>query len=211
MNTHLGGLDRSCTDVITLTALATDPFCVTVPGLSQIWGLVVSPCGTADDPFEIVSPAVIPTLVSGAIDNDAADNTKSRVLVGIGGVAEHEAEIYEGPLRRDLVTNRIYTLTHEIPLGDPLTYNFLRLFQRNYLQFRFWYIDLANLLYGTVLASTVTTSYGGIIPTAVNVQFPKDSARDARNVATLSITFEADVEPPRYDSPLTPAAVCVPA
>lgn len=210
MNTHLGGLDRSCTDVITLTALAADPYCVTVPGLAQIWGLVIAPCEAAD-PFEIVSPATVPSLTSGEIDNDNADNTKSRVLVGIGGVGEHEAEVYEGPLRRDLITNRVYTLTHEVPLGDDLTYNFLRYFQLNYLKFRFWYVDLGNLLYGSVLASTVTDAYGGIRPTAVNVQFPKDTARDARNVATLSITFEADADPPRYASPLTPASDCVPA
>lgn len=209
INEFLNGLNTDCSTTITLPALATDPWCEPVPGLSQIWGVVIAPC-VSDDAFEIVSPATTPTLTSGVIDNDAVDNTKARLLLGVGGVAEHETAVYEGAMLRDFIVERTYTLTFEIPLGEAKTYDFLRNMQRNFLDFRFWYVDLANLLYGTVLVSTNATQYGGIRPKMVNVQFPKSNARDGRNTATLSIMWSADVEPPRYASPLTPETNCVP-
>jgi len=209
INEFLSGLNTDCSTSLTLPALATDPWCEPVPGLSQIWGVVIAPCAS-DDAFEIVSPATTPTLTSGVIDNDAVDNAKARLLLGVGGVADHETAVYEGSMLRDFIVDRTYTLTFEIPLGEAKTYDFLRTMQRNFLDFRFWYVDLANLLYGTVLASTNTTQYGGIRPKMVNVQFPKSNARDGRNTATLSIMWSADVEPPRYPSPLTPETNCVP-
>lgn len=208
INEFLNGLGTDCSTTITLPALATDPWCEPVPGLSQIWGVVIAPCAS-DDAFEIVGSAA-PTLVSAVIDNDASTNDKARLLLGVGGVAEHETAVYEGAMLRDFIVERTYTLTFEIPLGEQKTYDFLRYLQRNFLDFRFWYIDLANLLYGTVLDSLNTTAYGGIRPKMVNVQFPKSNARDGRNTATLSIMWSADVEPPRYASPLTPETNCVP-
>ena len=208
INEFLNGLGTDCSTTITLPALATDPWCEPVPGLSQIWGVVIAPCAS-DDAFEIVGSAA-PTLVSSVIDNDASANNKARLLLGVGGVAEHETAVYEGAMLRDFIVDRTYTLTFEIPLGEQKTYDFLRYLQRNFLDFRFWYIDLANLLYGTVLDSLNTTAYGGIRPKMVNVQFPKSNARDGRNTATLSIMWSADVEPPRYPSPLTPETNCVP-
>ena len=208
INEFLNGLGTDCSTTITLPALATDPWCEPVPGLSQIWGVVIAPCAS-DDAFEIVGSAA-PTLVSAVIDNDASTNNKARLLLGVGGVAEHETAVYEGSMLRDFIVDRTYTLTFEIPLGEQKTYDFLRYLQRNFLDFRFWYIDLANLLYGTVLDSLNTTAYGGIRPKMVNVQFPKSNARDGRNTATLSIMWSADVEPPRYPSPLTPETNCVP-
>jgi hypothetical protein len=208
INEFLNGLNTDCSTTITLPALATDPWCEPVPGLSQIWGVVIAPCAS-DDPFEIVTTSP-PSLTAGIIDNDAVTNDKARLLLGVGGVAEHETAIYEGSMLRDFIVDRTYTLTFEIPLGEAKTYDFLRNMQRNFLDFRFWYVDLANLLYGTVLVSTNTTAYGGIRPKMVNVQFPKSNARDGRNTATLSIMWSADVEPPRYASPLTPETNCVP-
>lgn len=208
INEFLNGLGTDCSTTITLPALATDPWCEPVPGLSQIWGVVIAPCAS-DDAFEIVGSAA-PTLTSGVIDNDASTNDKARLLLGVGGVADHETAVYEGAMLRDFIVERTYTLTFEIPLGEQKTYDFLRYLQRNFLDFRFWYIDLANLLYGTVLDSLNTTAYGGIRPKMVNVQFPKSNARDGRNTATLSIMWSADVEPPRYASPLTPETNCVP-
>lgn len=208
INEFLNGLGTDCSTTITLPALATDPWCEPVPGLSQIWGVVIAPCAS-DDAFEIVGSAA-PTLTSGVIDNDATTNDKARLLLGVGGVADHETAVYEGAMLRDFIVERTYTLTFEIPLGEQKTYDFLRTMQRNFLDFRFWYIDLANLLYGTVLDSTNTTAYGGIRPKMVNVQFPKSNARDGRNTATLTLMWSADVEPPRYASPLTPETNCVP-
>ena len=208
INEFLNGLGTDCSTTITLPALATDPWCEPVPGLSQIWGVVIAPCAS-DDAFEIVGSAA-PTLTSGVIDNDATTNDKARLLLGVGGVADHETAVYEGAMLRDFIVERTYTLTFEIPLGEQKTYDFLRTMQRNFLDFRFWYIDLANLLYGTVLDSLNTTAYGGIRPKMGNVQFPKSNARDGRNTATLTLMWSADVEPPRYASPLTPETNCVP-
>ena len=209
INEFLNGLGTDCSTTITLPALAADPWCEPVPGLSQVWGLLIAPCA-AGDPFETIASAA-PTFKSPAvIDNDATDNTKVRLLTGVGGVNEHEATTYEGAMLKDFIVDRTYTMTFEVPLGEAKTYDFLRTLQRNFVDMRFWYIDLANLLYGTVLSSTNTTQYGGIRPKMVNVQFPKSNARDGRNTATITLMWAADVEPPRYASPLTPETNCVP-
>lgn len=212
INQFLGSLDRACGTTVTLPALPADPNCISVPYNSQIWALIITPC-TAADPFEIVSSNP-PSLVAGEIDNDNADNTKSRQLVGIGSIAEHEPTIYEGPAGVDLVTKRMWTLSFEVGIGDSLIYDFLRNLQLNpqvAVKHRIWFINLSDQIFGTILASTVTDAYGGIRPDFVNVQFPHGGGREDRLTGTISIRWTADVDPPMYASPLTYVDACAPA
>lgn len=199
----------------TLPALPADYDCEPVPGLSQLGYLVIAQCA-APDPFEIVSPATTPSLVSGGIDND--NTAKARVLVGTGAIDEHEPVIYEGAFLRNKVVERNYSGTFNVPVGTARgtgsTYEFLRHLQSlgsaEPEDVRIWYVDLSGALYGPVLADDATT-YGGIRLSAINVQMPHGSARDDRNVAVISFSWRADVDPPSYVSPLTEAAACVPA
>lgn len=195
-----------CSDTYNLPALPADPWCISVPGRSQIHSVIISPCGTADDPFLNDGSDSI-SLVSGEIDNDNADNTKSRQLVGIGAVADHEPTEVALPLRKTAIVERLYTLTLRVPLADPAVYAFMKALQCNYLAFRFWYVDLSDLLYGLCQASGASTP-GGITPQKVNVQFPKGDGDEDRNYATLEIQWYANGEPHRYTSPLVESAAC---
>lgn len=208
INSFLTNCNVGCAAQTALPALPEDPYCVSAPNYSQIHSIVISPCASEDAFLEDTGDAVIGT----AIDNTNAANTTPRLLYGKGGVAEHEVTEYEGPGRRNVISLRGYTITHEISLNDPLMYEFLRRLQCNYRQFRFWYIDLAEYLYGPIVAAAATT-YGGIIPSYVNVQMPKGEGRDDQQVATLEIRFESRTgDPPRWASPLpSGAALCEPA
>lgn len=196
---------EACDDSYLLPALPADPWCVNTPGRSQIHSVVISPCGTAAEPF--VNTTGVITLATGEIDNDNADNTKSRQLVGIGSIAEHEAVEVALPLRKTAIVERLYTLQHRVPLADDDTYDFMKALQCNFLAFRFWYIDMADKLYGTTVAADSTTP-GGIFPQKVNVQFPKGEGDEDRNYAILEIQWYANGEAPRYDSPLVESASC---
>lgn len=213
MQNEFLSLNTGCT-AITLPALPADIYCEAVPGSSQLVMLVITPCAAQDDPFLLVGSATQPSLTAGAIDNDASDNTKTRVLIGQGGIDEHEPTLYEGTNGRDYVTKRKYRVSFKVSLGSSTgtgnVRDFLRNMQRNFTQFRFWPIDEAGLLYGPVLSDSVTNAFGGIRPSFVNVQMPKDASRDGVNEATIIIDFISTVDPPAYTSPLTFADACVP-
>lgn len=185
----------ACTDV-TLPALPEDPYCVQVPQLSQIGGLVIVPCGV-DDPF--VDNAGTIELGDSAIDNTAADNSAPHLLIGKGGIEDHEALTYEAPLRRNVNWLRRYTMTFEVSVAQQEVYEYLQALQCGSINFRFFYIDMAGYLYGKVTAD----ADGGIIPMMVNVQMPKGSGQDDLQVGTISVTWESSTgDPNRYASPI---------
>ena len=189
-----------CTEV-QLPALPADPYCVGVPGLSQVGSLIIVPCGV-DDPF-IDNASVIELNPTSPIDNTSSDNSSPHQLVGRGGVDEHEALEYEGPLRKNIVWLRRYTLNMEIPIpanaaGDSL-YSYMQSLQCGSIDYRFFYIDTENKLYGLVTAD----AEGGILPMMTNVQMPKGNGTDDLQVATISITWESKTgDPNRYASPI---------
>lgn len=186
----------SCTDV-TLPALPEDPYCVQVPQLSQIGGLVIVPCGV-DDPF-VLSESAAALNASSAIDNTAADNSAPHLLIGKGGIDDHEPLTYEAPLRRNVNWLRRYTMSFEVSLAAQEVYSYMQALQCGSINFRFFYIDTAGYLYGKVTAE----SDGGILPMMVNVQMPKGSGQDDLQVATISITWESSTgDPDRYASPI---------
>lgn len=197
----------------TLPALPADYDCEPLPGLSQLGYLVIAQCA-APDPFALSTG--LATLVSGGIDND--DTAKARVLVGTGGIEDHEVVVYEGAFLRNKVVERNYSGTFSVSVGTARgagsMYEWLRNVQSlgsvKPEDLRIWYVDLSGALYGPVVAADATT-YGGIQLNSINVQLPKGSARDDRNIAVISFGWRADVDPPSYVSPLTESAACVPA
>lgn len=203
-------IPTDCDTAWNYPALPADPNCVLPPGLSQINYVFFSPC-TADDPFVNDGSDVV-TLVSNEIDNTNADNTKTRQILGEGGIGEHEVTEVPGPNGSVLIPigGRKYELQHKVLVSDRDTREFLRKIQGGQLNFRFWYQDRAGWLYGPVL-ETGQSTYGGIFPTFVNVQMPKGEGADDYNYATLILRFDADADPINYVSPVTVSASCVPS
>ena len=211
-----------CDEALLFPALPQDPYCTLAPDYSQVAALFIAPC-ESEDPFvfnpyvpPVVDPpaAAIPAnvgLSSTAIDNTNTDNTTPRQIVVQGSVSEHEPTIYDGPFRRQLISNRAYTLEFIIPIPDQATYEFLRSLQCN-PRFRFWYQDIADWLHGPVAEAT-DDDLGGIIPTLVNVQMPKGGGRDDLQTATIILSWDAprSGEPPRWKSPLPYTISCQPA
>lgn len=204
------GIPADCDTAVLFSALPADPNCVLPPGLAQVNYLFISFC-TAVDPFVNDGSDVI-TLVANEIDNTNADNTKTRQLLGEGGIPEHEVTEVPGPNRSILIPagGRKFEINHRILITDNDMRNFLRKFQGGKLNFRFWYQDLSGWLYGPVLP-TLSTTYGGIFPSFVNVQMPKGEGPDDYNYATLTIRWDADADAPAYISPVSVSSTCVPA
>lgn len=199
-----------CDTANNLPALPSDPNCILAPELSQVNYLFFTPC-TAADPFLNDGSNVV-SLVSGEIDNTNTDNTKTRQILGEGGIGDHDVTEVEGPNRTTLIPNggRGYELQHRIIISDQETYEFLRQLQKSWIKFRIWYQDLGGFLYGKT-EETGSSAYGGIRPSFVNVQFPKGEGRNDRGHATLIIRWDANADPHRYVSPVTVADDCQPA
>lgn len=193
----------------TLPALASDPNYILAPDLSQINYLFFTPC-TAADPFENDGSDNI-SVVALSIDNTNADNTKTRQILGEGGIPEHAASEVEGPNGTTLIPEgeRQYTFTHRVIISDPLMYEFLRQLQVSWIGWRFWFQDRGGWLYGKV-EPALATVYGGIRPSFINVQFPKGNGRSDRGYADIEIRWNANGDPHRYVSPVTVADACAP-
>lgn len=191
-------------------ALPADPNNIEAPELSQINYLFISFC-LAPDPFLNDGSDVI-SLVALGIDNTNADNTKTRQLLVEGGIAEHEVTEVEGPNQTMLIPvgGRSYELSARVIISNQLVYEYLRNHQSSKLDFRIWYQDLAGFLYGEVMPA-LSTEYGGIRPSYVNVQFPKGEGQQDRGYAQLILRWKADAEPHRYISPVTVSDGCAPA
>jgi hypothetical protein len=192
-----------CSESLLLPALPADPFCLVSPDYSQVAMLVIAPC-ESEDPFALAEGDVI--LSTTAINNANTDNTAPRLLVVQGGVDEHEPVVYDGPFRRQIISQRGFTLTASISLADNTVYRFLQFLQCN-PNFRFWYIDVANWGHGPV---AVEGSIAGLTPSLVNVQMPKGAGRDDLQKANIIIQWEDKGDPIRWESPLTATTACEP-
>lgn len=191
-------------------ALPADPNKILPPDLSQISAVIITPCD-AVDPFVNDGSGNI-SLVAGEIDNTNTDNTKSKQLTVEGGIPEHEVVEIPGPNGTVLIPagGRTFEPSLRCIISQDEVYEYLRTHQSGQLDFRFWLIDRGGYLYGPVLEADATT-YGGIRPAYVNVQFPKGSGPDDYGYADLILRFRADADPQRYDSPITLTDGCVPS
>lgn len=157
---------------------------------SQISDLIIVPDG-APDPLDLTG-APDAALVAASIDNMNVDNTKSRHIVGEGGVAAPEKITDEYPKRQSRTVFRTYTLTFNIKNLTDAQYEFLRALQCGWTGFSFYYANVGGHLFGDA---------GGILPASVDVDFPLAEGRDDKEIATLTITWDADGDPPRYNKP----------
>lgn len=158
---------------------------------SQVSDLYIKPLAAATSPFTWASGETI-VGVSAQIDNTLADNTKSHWLVGEGGVDVPEKTVVPVAKNKDITKKRTYTLTMEFKNMSLLMYEHLRAMQCGSLNFTFWYGDVAGFLYGKT---------GGISPTFVDVDFPKDNTREGINRAIVTLRWEAKSDPERKLNP----------
>ena len=160
--------------------------------LAQVSGLVIIPDGAPDvfDDWAGDNPTQVYT--NDSVDNTVADNTASKWLIGIGGVAEPEETLLPYPLLQEVVTERTYTLTHRIFNLSNTMYDFLTKLQCGALNFTFYYNDLGGYVYGVD---------GGLAPFSVDVDFPKGGGNDDRSFADIIITWKAAGDPDRGTLP----------
>jgi hypothetical protein len=181
-----------CNDELLFGQLATDQNCQEVPYLSQISDLYITPVGGLDA-FDYSGGN--PTLVSGGIDNADLTNSKTKWLVGIGGVAEPEETPYNGPKGSILVIKRIYTLEFEVNVRSNLTRDFLRQLQCNPKNFTFRFGTRGGQLYG---------GEDGIEPFSSNARLVLGNGAEDFELGRIIITYEMKNgvgDPPRHPNP----------
>lgn len=180
-----------CTTDVQLQAIAADQSCVLIPDYSQVKDLVITPNG-APQPFDFaLAPVVTYTALS--IDNAVADNSKSKHLVGMGGVAESEEREVELPDRQTAVASRKYTLIHKVSVKEDAVYNLLRQIQCGWTGFTFNYANVGGHIFG---------DSGGIKPLSVTAKLPLADGKDDTEEGIIVIVYEAKGDPRRGTWPL---------
>lgn len=171
-----------CDTEVTFPAIAADQDCFLAPPLSQISDIyltfITDPA--AAEPFTWTSG--VPAANAGGIDNTDATNAFSKQLTVVGGLAEPELLEVTGPKRQTAIVEWTYTLTAQMEILDNANREFLRYFQANYLNWKFWFATVGGNLFGPE---------AGIRPSRVSVTFPLDSAEDGREVANLEIQYKS--------------------
>ena len=188
----------NCTDNNLLPAIPAIQACASYnQDRSQVHTLWIRPkvSGTsAADPF--TSFATTPTITASAVDNTNADNTKSKFLVGEGGVAEPSEVVLEYPMLEERVTERLYQLVFNIKNLTQTQYDFLLQLQCGNVDFTFYY---ASGL--TATGAWVYGQQGGIVPKKSTVTFPKGIGKDDRDIAIIKIDWLATGDPDRRINP----------
>lgn len=181
-----------CDTDLQLPAIPEEQDCTTyAQTLSQISDIYIVPDG-APDP--ITNWATTPTATALAIDNTVTDNSKSKWIVGQGGVAVPEKVTTEYPKLKSKTDERIYSISFTIKNLVAAQYDFLRQLQCGWTGFKFYYGDLADFIYGVS---------GGLSPEYVDVDFPKGEANTDKNIAILTLRFRANGDPERRTNPLS--------
>jgi hypothetical protein len=143
-------------------------------------------------PDVFASWQTIPTYVAGAVDNANTDNSKSKWLVGIGGIGVPEKQTLLYPKRKKRQGARTYSLTFRVLNLNDAMFEFLRKLQCGTTNFTFYFADIENYIYG---------KEGGLIPESIDVDFPRGEGNDDKLVAVLTLTFVADGDPQRRVNP----------
>lgn len=187
-----------CDSEFLLPALPEDPDCELTERFSEISDLFITPCGV-DNPFDWTQSPV--ALVADAIDNTDTANLKTKQLVGIGTIGDHEATTrVTARFRRNIIKRR-YTLEFTASVADDLQYEFARYLQCNWREFVFQYATVGGDLFGDV---------NGIIPSFVDVFLPKASGEEAAQEARYVIEFDTtNGDPRRGVNPLFTANNCI--
>jgi len=180
-----------CDEAFLFGSIPIDQSCTTYDQpFSQVCDLIIRPTGAAA-PLDYTDPA-LPLAVALEIDNTNIDNTKSKHLIGEGGVAVPDKEVGEYPKRQTRITNRAYALVFNIKNLTPSMYAFLQALQCGPTNFTFYYATVGGRLFAPV---------EGIEPTSIDVDLPLGEGRDDKEIGTITITWDADGDADRGASP----------
>lgn len=190
MNTFLT-CPADCDTPLVLGAIDTAQDCTSyTQKYSQVSDLIIKP-DAASAPFDWTGAPTV-SAVAGAISNTDVTGAKSKWLVGEGGVGVPEKTVDEYPKRKTRVNFRTYSLVFVIKNLSDEQYDFLRQLQCGNTDYRIWYSNVGGHIFGG------TT---GIDVSGVDVDFPLESDRNAKESATLTITWEADGDAERGNAP----------
>lgn len=191
VNTFFTSCPADCDDDLLLPAIPADQSCTNYEQTrSQVRYLYIRPDGAPDI---FASWSTTPTYVAASVDNTVTDNSKTKYLEGIGGIAVPEKTVLEYPGRKKRTGDRTYTLSFRILNLTDDQYEFLIAMQAcGWTDFTFYYADLSDYVYG---------KSGGIVPESVDVDFPKGDGNDDRNYAVMTLTWVATGDPERRVNP----------
>lgn len=169
-----------------------NPDCPPPPKQSEITDLFLM------HPTKGIAPADW-TLAAGVgnwndvIDNADITETKVKRLTVSGTIAEPDRTEVEMTNFKTFFGKGTYTLEATIKsLPDKLR-DFLRKFQCGTIAPVFWYKDAGGFMYG---------ANEGICSLSAIPTFPHEAGRDSYTSAILRITWEAQTDPERIDSPI---------
>jgi hypothetical protein len=184
----------NCNDDLNLGALDVDQDCTNYDIYdSQICDVLIKPDSALVDPITwgTISPKTAEVDLA-QIDNSSIDGTLSKLLSGIGGIAEPEEVVANYPKLKTKVTKYIYTMNFRILNLSEDQYDTLRQFQCGWTSFTFRYGSLGGFLYG---------GENGIVPKSARTIFPKGEGDTDKDECILRITWEANGDPDRNISP----------
>lgn len=185
---------EDCGDPVTLPAISPNQLCTSYKQrYSQILGIVFVPNG-ATDPIDCTAADcdTAPVIVADSLDNSDVTGTKSKYVVGEGGIAVPDKIVDEYPARQARTSFRTFTITHTVKNLECDMYDFLRTLQCGDTSFKIYYTTVGGWIFGCP---------DGISITSVDVDFPHGEGREDKEFATLTITFEATGDPVRYKAP----------
>lgn len=190
MNTFLA-CPADCDTALTLGAIDTNQDCTSyAQKYAQISDLIIKP-DAANAPLNWTGAPTV-AAVAGEIDNTNTDGTKSKWLVGEGGIVAPDKVVDEYPKRKTKVNFRTYTLTFNVKnLGDD-QYDFLRQLQCGSTDFKIWYANVGGHIFGGA---------NGIDILSIDCDFIYSEDRNAKEIATVTITWESDGDPARGNTP----------
>ena len=190
MNTFLT-CPADCDDALDFGAIDVNQDCTAYQQkYSQVCDLIIQP-DAANAPLDWTGAPTV-SAVAGEVDNTNTDGTKSKWLVGEGGVPVPEKITDEYPKRKSKTSFRTYTLVFNVKNLSDDQYAFLQQVQCGNTDFKIWYANVGGHIFGG------TT---GIDIASIDADLPLDESRDGKEVGTITITWDADGDPTRGDAP----------
>ena len=150
---------------------------------SQVKELVILPNG-ATQPTDWTKRADMKAV----IDNASEDNTKAKLMLGIGDVPPSVPTIYTPPKGKILYGYSLYTLNFTFKNLDDNGYEFLRILEAHPRNFTFWYGTVGNHLFG---------NDGGIKPWKVEAYLPLDRSQQGVEHGNIVLQWWARTSPNR--------------
>lgn len=173
-----------CGEII-LPAICEEPF--EVPLKTQIAGLIILPNSAAPPPYWTSYEHWLDV-----IDNSNGDNTKAKLLKGIGELPSPEEVTVTLGKSNQLVVSRLYSLLFDTSLYFDADYLLHQKLQQNYRAFRFWILTLAGRIIG---------GNKGIKPDFVSASAPYGRSRTDYEVSKIVMRWKADIDAPRGNLP----------